>query len=96
MGSLHGLADPLGGHAGLGGRSNRWGQIRPPVSLQRRVLEKFGLLLCLVLRGMARADSERVTGESGPDVGLGGVAGGGLTQGADSYTSLSVAPVPSD
>jgi hypothetical protein len=26
------------------------------------------------------------------DVGLGG--GGGLTQGADSYTSLSVAPVP--
>ena len=29
-------------------------------------------------------------------VGLGGVAGGGLTQGADSYTSLSVAPVPSD
>ena len=26
---------------------------------------KFGLLLCLVLRGMARADSARVTGESG-------------------------------
>jgi hypothetical protein len=27
-------------------------------------------------------------------VGLGGVAGGGLTHWADSYTSLSVAPVP--
>jgi hypothetical protein len=31
----------------------------------RRAPESFGLPLCLVLRGMARADSARVTGESG-------------------------------